>query len=466
MDTLGKVVIDSQVYYSADDIKSKARAFAGSARNAREMVRQRKVPSDAYVYLRTQPGTTTYKKTNGSASQDRVYLTEGFAKTVAELNPTVTREQAVASAQRVAKTTSEEQIEQEKAPDIVELDDGEKFRDDEGNVLEIETRGERTYDGIYFRVKDVSSGFGLESLKIALTKPDSGYRRNVDYKVFACAELTNGYRSTTSTTSARKYLFLTYQGLLRVLFATRNNKTHKFQKWAMETLFLAQMGSPTERSIVAQRIQHSSFTFSGLYLIKIASVSTVRHKMLLADSVQDDDCVYKFGRAEQINARYLQHAKDLVYVGLGQTLEIICASFVPEQFLAEAEQSLRSKVYPSYGHAYSGKKELIVLNAKQLRDVVRVYESIKTNYSTMVSTTSQYIVDLRNELNEARFEVANKNIEIANRNLEIANKNTERNDEITTLTGKVEILKLQIENTRLKADSASKKEDKITTQSC
>ena len=256
---------------------------------------------------------------------------------------------------------------------------------------------------------------------------------------------------------------------MRVLFVTRNNKVDKFQKWALNTLFVAQMGSSSERSMIAQSIQHSSFTFSGLYLIKIASVTTVRHKMLFADSVQDDDCVYKFGRAEQINTRYLQHTKDPVYVGLGQTLEIICASFVPEQFLVEAEQSLRSKVYPSYGHAYSGKKELIVLNAKQLRDVVRVYESRKTNYSTMVSTTSQYIVDLRNELNEARLDVANKNIEIANRNVEIANKNTEianRNAEIATLTGKVEILKLQIENTRLKADSASKKENKIMIYKC
>ena len=109
MDTIGKVVIDSQNYYSADDIKSKARAFAGSARNAREMVRQRRVPSDAYVYLRKQPATTTYKKTDGSASQDRVYFTKDFAKTIAELNPTATREQVASSKPKV---TSEEAIEQ------------------------------------------------------------------------------------------------------------------------------------------------------------------------------------------------------------------------------------------------------------------------------------------------------------------------------------------------------------------
>jgi len=462
MDSIGKVVIDSQAYYSADDIKSKARAFAGSARNAREMVRQRKIPSNGYIYVRKQPGATTYKKTDGSASQDRVYFTKDFAKTIAELNPTATREQVASSTPTVSKAT----IEQEKAPDIIDLDDDEKFHDDEGNVLEIETRGERTYDGIYFRVKDVSSGFGIENLRTTLMHIDKGYMRNVDYKVFACSEVPNGHRTTTSTASAKKFLFLTYTGLNRVLTVTRNSKTVKFQKWALETLFVAQMGSAIERSIVAQRIQHSSFTFSGLYLIKIASVSTVRHKMLFNDSVQDDDGVYKFGRAEQINARYQQHTKDPVYVDLGQTLEIICASFVPEQFLVEAEQSLRSKVYPSHGHAYSGKKELIVLNAKQLKQVVKLYESIKTNYSTMVSTTSQYIVDLRNELNETKLEVANKNIEIANKITEIANKNTEianKNTDVATLTGQVEILKLQIENARLKADKAPKNKIKITT---
>jgi hypothetical protein len=177
------------------------------------MVRQRKIPSNGYIYLRKQPGSTTYKKTDGSASQDRVYFTEAFAKTIAELNPTVTREQVASSTATVAKAT----IEQEKAPDIIDLDDDEKFHDDEGNVLEIETRGERTYDGIYFRVKDVSSGFGIERLKDTLVNPNSGYTRNIDYKAFACSEAINYGCKTTSTASAKTYLFPTYQGLLRVL---------------------------------------------------------------------------------------------------------------------------------------------------------------------------------------------------------------------------------------------------------
>ena len=48
--------------------------------------------------------------------------------------------------------------------------------------------------------------------------------------MFACAELTNGYPTTTSTASEKRHLFLTYQGLLRVLFVTRDSKTNKFKR--------------------------------------------------------------------------------------------------------------------------------------------------------------------------------------------------------------------------------------------
>jgi hypothetical protein len=316
MDTIGKVVIDSQAYYSADDIKSKARAFAGSARNAREMVRQRKVPSDAYVYLRKQPATTTYKKTDGSASQDRVYFTEDFAKTIAELNPAATREQVVSSKPKV---TSEEAIEQEKTPDIIELDDDEKFRDDEGNIIEIETRGERTYDGIYFRVKDVSSGFGIENLRTTLMHIDKGYMRNVDYKVFACSEVPNGHRTTTSTASAKMFLFLTYQGLLRVLFVTRNSKTEKFQKWAIETLFTVHMGDAASKNKLASKItgvpyesiqqffSASATPLPCIYLIHLNDVKTLRSHMNIPPTYTDDMIVFKYGQTKDFEDRKNGH---------------------------------------------------------------------------------------------------------------------------------------------------------------
>ena len=66
-------------------------------------------------------------------------------------------------------------------------------------------------------MKDVSSGFGTESLRTTLLKPGSGYTCSIDYKVFGCSEAINHRRKTTNTASANKYLFLTYQGQRRVL---------------------------------------------------------------------------------------------------------------------------------------------------------------------------------------------------------------------------------------------------------
>ena len=73
----------------------------------------------------------------------RFFFTEAYAMTIPELNPRATPEPIAAS---TPSATTEEAV--ERAPDIIELGEDEKFRDDEGNIIEIETRGERTHDGI------------------------------------------------------------------------------------------------------------------------------------------------------------------------------------------------------------------------------------------------------------------------------------------------------------------------------
>ncbi len=48
------------------------------------------------------------------------------------------------------------------AKPVLELTDDEKFKDEHNNIIEIETRGERLHDQIYFKVKDVSIGFDIK----------------------------------------------------------------------------------------------------------------------------------------------------------------------------------------------------------------------------------------------------------------------------------------------------------------
>ena len=70
-----------------------------------------------------------------------------------------------------------------------------KFYDDGGNKLEIETRGIRKCDSVYFKMKDISEGFGLDKLRKSLV--NTKYKENKDYIYFTC-EYGNTIASKTS----------------------------------------------------------------------------------------------------------------------------------------------------------------------------------------------------------------------------------------------------------------------------
>ena len=50
-------------------------------------------------------------------------------------------------------------------PEILELNDNEKFKDEYDNILDIEVRGERNVNHCYFRVKDISKCFEMPNLQ-------------------------------------------------------------------------------------------------------------------------------------------------------------------------------------------------------------------------------------------------------------------------------------------------------------
>ena len=92
----------------------------------------------------------------------------------------------------------------ELAPNIIHLDDTEKFRDD---------KGERKVDGIYFKVKDIMTGFKMDNLLTTIIdKRKDGYFEEIHYKYFNCNKIV---KAQNKTIKIKKELFLTYEGLLR-----------------------------------------------------------------------------------------------------------------------------------------------------------------------------------------------------------------------------------------------------------
>lgn len=54
-------------------------------------------------------------------------------------------------------------------PPLLQLKDEEKFKDENGNMIEIETRGTKTFDGIFFYGKDVEKMLNIIDISTILT---------------------------------------------------------------------------------------------------------------------------------------------------------------------------------------------------------------------------------------------------------------------------------------------------------
>ena len=105
--------------------------------------------------------------------------------------------------------SKEEQYEYPKAPDLLYLEDSEKFTDNDGNVVDIETRGVRTPTGIYFLAKDVSTAFEMTGLVKTLKDIRCNYIIGVDYKIFINLNVGTS-DSTEQTKQDFAYIFTLY----------------------------------------------------------------------------------------------------------------------------------------------------------------------------------------------------------------------------------------------------------------
>lgn len=75
-------------------------------------------------------------------------------------------------------------------------------------------------------MKDVIEKFNMKNLHVVLLDKKSGYKKNTDYKYFY--NRVNLRNSETDTVI--KSLYLTYEGILRVLFVSRNKNSSLFRK--------------------------------------------------------------------------------------------------------------------------------------------------------------------------------------------------------------------------------------------
>jgi len=304
------------------------------------------------------------------------------------------------------------------APPIILLDETEKFRDDKDKTVEIQTRGERKPDNIYFLVNDVSSAFELPRLSsVLLNKHRDGYHINKHYIYFMCSSDIKDAKNTIT----EKKLFLTYKGILRVLFTSHSNKADSFVDWATETLFTAQMGSRRARKNLAANIlgidadivrdvfNKGAYTLPCIYLFTLGTAEDLRQSMNIDPKIDDTSIVAKFGYTKDLSRRTREHADKLGVIPNAE-LRLKLYSFIDPQFTSAAESGVKRFMNAfQFGLAYKSTVELVTIPAKIMNIVAEYYNYLGRKY---MGRLAEYVIRLKDVQHDALTTVREKDNEL------------------------------------------------------
>jgi hypothetical protein len=214
----------------------------------------------------------------------------------------------------------------------------------------------------------------------------------------------------------KKCLYLTYKGLLRVLFVSRNKNAERFQDWAEDCLFTIQMGKGEEKvklgtSIlnIPEKTYRAVFNkhadkLPSIYLIYLGNVKELRKTFEIDNSFPDDSGVYKYGFTDDLGRRVGEHEDKY---GKLENVKIVLTTFhgIDPKYLRDAENDIKEEC-----NAYEinlqteGYKELIVLNPKQLEHLKKSYGRIARDYAGHTAELQQQMRELKDEILKINYE--------------------------------------------------------------
>jgi hypothetical protein len=380
------IIIRDNEYILVENIFNKAPVYCKDSRNGRELIKNKKITD--YIYAKIKEGV--WIQSDGkSYKYDKILLKKSFVSTIKELS----------EPERI-----KEESKYDIAPDIIELENNEKFKDTNGNIIDIETRGERKVNAIYFKVKDVMIGFGIEHLDKNIHDKKTAFIENEHYIYFNCKKVRN-YEEIT----IKKELYLTYVGILRVLFASHSAKAKTFIKWATETLFTVHLGEQKEKeelsaTLLGVDVRNIKSVFSTnsdktpcVYLFMIGNANT----LLKTKKYNENDIICKFGYTNDLVRRTSQHYKTYKKE-FNVEIELLIFSIIDPQYVCQAETSIshyfKEDKLTNYTIKEVEQTELIIINKNSINQVKEHYRLIQNSYIGHYKELNEKINNIEKEL--------------------------------------------------------------------
>lgn len=422
------ITVNSKKYTLADDIIIQCPIWCKGVRNGRELIKKKEIPTTSYIYARkiNDEWSTSDGK---SVKFDKVFVRLVYLKKIDNYVKEVNKEDDIVDDNNI-----------EKAPPIINLKDSEKFHDDNGNVLEIETRGVREHDKIYFKVKDVSEAFGSKNICKNIVNSSTLYIENNDYKYFICEKEYNLYQNT-SKNRVSKEIFFTYEGIIRFLFVSRCGNANNFIKWATETLFTAQMGTLKQKKKLASNLlgvpvddfnnimlkPNTKTDIASIYFIVFGTGKDLRGSMYLDDSIGDDDIIGIYGYTDNLRRRLVEHKNKYKNIK-NANLTIKYYSFIDKSLLSKAEKDVKDYFIATCSHLeYDNETEMVCIDDNILKYMESQYQTIGKKYE---GDNKTIITKMKEMEVEHKYEIALKDKEIEMKDNEIKLNNEKHAKEL------------------------------------
>ena len=232
MENLNSQQYNKSIYYNAKDIvKLDTLYFKGLTRRVRDIIKKfNLIKEQDYVYY-NKSGVIIPTDDYKPATKDQLLLNKKWlVKNVPMLMTNETKKQKLEQEGKLYKY--------DKAPGILELTDEQKFKDENGNVFEVEVRGERNENNCWFLADDIGKLFNIVDIKSTIEKSKNNH---IDqYKYFIVKKKESFHKNNIK-------LFLNYDGVLHLVYSSYSNTARKFRKWVNNIVFTVQLGTKEQK---------------------------------------------------------------------------------------------------------------------------------------------------------------------------------------------------------------------------
>ena len=354
----------------------------------------------------------------------------------------------------IKSNTNNDYLDDLKKYPVINLNDGEKFRDSNNKLFDIETRGFRKHNQIYFRLSHVATCFCIPKLRDIVADKRSTYSKNIDYTYI-------------STSKSRQSMFFTYYGLIRCLFVSRTETVNNFIDWSLKTLFTAQFGTDKQKNKLVSNIKgisydiiHELFSKNArslpcIYLTFLNTVDNLRELMNIDDKYNDDHFVYKFGLTKDFDNRTNGHKNEFKDIADNLDFNLVLYTYIDPLYLHDAEKDLANFV-SDIKFKYKNHQEIVIIPQSYFKNIKVFFEGLGYKYSGHTAQFNKQIGDLNNNINNLQSVIANKDEQINNiklqhqleldkKDLIISSKDMENNKNLEIMSKNEEIYKAKME---------------------